>query len=104
MIFIWISFFTTEPNLLDLNPEVQVKVQGLPGPDLQVLVKSGQTQTRPDHGQSISYHSKNRQNANYVPACYGMALNSYLIFYILSLFGLVDIIIRFKGEHMLDTW
>jgi len=36
--------------------------------------------------------------------CYGMALNPYLIFYILSLFGLVDIIIRFKGRHMLDTW
>ena len=37
-------------------------------------------------------------------ACYGMALNPYLIFHILSLFGLVDIIIRFKGGHMLDTW
>ena len=34
--------------------------------------------------------------------CYGTA--PYLIFYILLLFGLVDIIIRFKGGHMLDTW
>jgi len=34
--------------------------------------------------------------------CYRTA--SYLIFYILSLFGLVDIIIRFKGGHMLDIW
>jgi len=34
--------------------------------------------------------------------CYRTA--SYLIFYILSLFGLMDIIIRFKGGHMLDTW
>jgi len=49
--YIKISFFITklrsrpEPNLPDLNPEVQVKVWGLPGPDLevsvQVLVESG---------------------------------------------------------------
>ena len=44
--------FRPEPNLPDLNSEVQIKVWGLPGPDLkvpvQVLVKSGQTQTGPD--------------------------------------------------------
>jgi len=33
--------------------------------------------------------------------CYRTA--PYLIFYILLLFGLVDIIIRFKGGHMLNT-
>ena len=32
--------------------------------------------------------------------CYGTAL----IFHFFSLFGLVDIIIRFKGEHMVNTW
>jgi len=31
--------------------------------------------------------------------CYGTAL----IFHFFSLFGLVDIIIRFKGEHMVNT-
>ena len=48
--------FRPESNPLDLNLEVQVKVWELPGLDLQVhvqvLVKSGQTQTGLDYGQS----------------------------------------------------